>query len=106
MTQRFTKEEVQAAIDAIRGDKTAPLFASSYPEEGDVALILRKDGGMEVLSVMYDNPGNLDVHSLGLRGLFAIALFRLSQDADLMQAAINDANAFIEEYQGLTKRAH
>lgn len=106
MTRHITKDEAQSVIDAIRGDKDAPIFAQSHPAEGDVALILRKESGMEILSVMYDNPSDVSVHSLGLRGLFAIALFRLAQDADLMQKAMNEANVFLEEYQGLTKPAH
>lgn len=107
MAKHITKEEAQQAIDAVRGDKDAPIFAKNHAKEGDVALILRKDGGMEILSVMPDNPTSLNVHSLALRGLFAIALFRLAQNADLMQAALNDANDFMEANEkGASKLAH
>lgn len=103
MTKQITTDEAQMAIEAIRGDERVPTYATDHPREGDVALILRKEGGMEVLSVMYDNPSDVNVHSLGLRGLFAIALFCVSRNPEIMQAAMEEANEVMEEYQGLKR---
>jgi hypothetical protein len=89
----ITPDEIIMMTDAVIGEgRGEPVWATDSVRAGDIALILRKEGGIELLSLLPDEPTLDSVKSMGVRGLFALALYRLGQDHDAMQAAIPSAH--------------
>ena len=95
--QDFTADDAARLVSAVVGESSTATFATELPRSGDVALILRENGGIEVLSVMPDNPSKDTLQSLGIRGLFALALLQLARNPDLMLPAMEAANAEVRD---------
>lgn len=94
--KKLTPEEAARLTEAVIGDGELPEFMSAMPEQGDVALVLKHGGGMQILSVMADNPNPTTLGSLGMRGLFAIALFKIAHDAELMASVLQTVSGELE----------
>lgn len=94
--KRLTSDEARELFGAVIGDGTLPDFMNAMPEQGDVALVLKHGGGMQMLSVMADNPNPTTLGSLGMRGLFAIALFKIAHDAELMASVLQTVSGELE----------
>ena len=94
--KRLTPEDAAKLTAAVIGDGDLPEFMSAMPEQGDVALVLKHGGGMQILSVMADNPNPTTLGSLGMRGLFAIALFKIAHDAELMASVLQTVSGQLE----------
>jgi hypothetical protein len=90
--QTLTTEEALKIIEATLGAAEHPPFSTNMPSGGDIAVVLKANGGVEILSVMPDSPDKVNMASLGMRGLFAVALYKLAQNPELMRDALLDAS--------------
>lgn len=82
---KLTLEEADKIIAAVMGEADQPSFATNMPAAGDVGVILKANGGVEILSVLPSSPDQVDMAGLGLRGLFAVALYKLAHQPELMR---------------------
>ena len=79
----MTAQTARAIAQYVAGEGQ-PSFAKGMPQGGDVALVLKGGGGVEILSVLPENPDARTLEDLGMRGTVALALFALIQNEDLM----------------------
>lgn len=87
--QDMTPAAATAFVEAVVGPDNNPFkYATQSVRSGDIAIVLRAEGGVEILSLLPDNPNQEDLASLGVRGTVALALSRLLH---LEQTVVADA---------------
>jgi len=89
---KITYEEAANIVEAVIGDQTEVQFATSQVSNGDVAVVLRANGGIEIMSTIPDNPDRANLQSLGIRGLFALSLMQLAMNPDFMSEVVASQN--------------
>lgn len=89
---KITYEEAMTIVEAVVGDQTDVQFATSQVGNGDVAVVLRANGGIEIMSTIPDNPDKANLQSLGIRGLFALSLMQLAMNPDFMSEVVASQN--------------
>lgn len=75
-------------MSAVIGDDYEGGIATHPMRSGDVAVVLRASGGIELCTLAPEDPDQADLGSLGMRGLYALALFKLAHDPGLMRDVI------------------
>ena len=98
----MTPELARSLIQLVNGDGQ-PRMATAMPQGGDVAVVLKAGGGVEILSVMADNPDQAAMEELGMRGTVALALFALLSNEALMTQVLAETVARVEVH---TPTAH
>ena len=89
---KLTYEEALTIVESVIGDQTDVQFATSQVSDGDVAVVLRANGGVEIMSTIPDNPDKANLESLGIRGLFALSLMQLAMNHDFMSEVVASQN--------------
>lgn len=92
MTKKDThmKNDAMTMLEAVReviGVQKPNPFATKPIEDGDIAVVLRNDGGIEILSTLPPEANVEVLAAFGKRATFALTLFKLAHDEDLMTDA-------------------
>lgn len=73
-------------------------FSTTPLANGDIALVMRANGGVDILTNL-DDPSNVDQDGLALRGLLTLALTELLTQVPFMTPAIRAAQKRLEGMQ-------
>lgn len=109
--EELSDEMLDGVIDHIVGSAESVPFGNKMPQSGDVCLVLRAGGGLEMLSVMTpdgkDAEGKpIDLNQLSLRGVFLMALFKMAQHRAMMRDVIRIVLRETKEGRGSGPRLH
>lgn len=107
----ITSDEAAEIIKSVIGEGDRPAFASRPAELGDISLILRRDGGCEILSnvvVGLKDQKPLtpeEMQGVAMRGLVAVALYKIAHNTDMMAKVLTVVNREFQEQPPMPPKA-